>query len=311
MSEYVIETNQVTKRYPSVVALDHVNIHVKKGSIYGLVGDNGAGKTTLLKLLVGHSYPTAGEIRLFDCFGEKNLERCRRQIGAMIEQPGFYPNMTVEQMLEYYRIQKGVPGKGKVEEMLELTDIKDKRKTKCKNLSLGQKQRLGLAIAMIGEPQLLILDEPINGLDPSGIIEVRNLLRKLNTEKNITILLSSHILAELQQIATMYGFLNKGKLLEEISARELQEKCSDCIEIMVSDAEAFTVLLERFFPEERYQVMPSKSIRILNPIRKPEDFSQLAAEHSISVAGLQRMKSSLEDYYVNLKTGVQANAELY
>ena len=303
MSKYIIETDQVTKNYPSLVALDHVSIHVKKGSIYGLVGDNGAGKTTLLKLLVGQSYPTAGEIRLFGSFGEKELERRRKQIGAMIEQPGFYPNMTVEQMLEYYRIQKGIPGRGKVEEMLELTDIKEKRKTRCKNLSFGQKQRLGLAIAMIGEPQLLILDEPINGLDPSGIIEVRNLLRRLSTEKNMTILLSSHILSELQQIATMYGFLKKGRLLEEISAQALQEKCSDYIEIMVSDPEAFTVLLERFFPEESYQVLPSKSIRILKPIRKPENFSQLAAEHSISVAGLHRMKASLEDYYVNLKTG--------
>lgn len=303
MSEYIIETSQVTKNYPSVVALDHVNIHVKKGSIYGLVGDNGAGKTTLLKLFVGHSYPTTGEIRLFGRFGEKELERCRKQIGAMIEQPGFYPNMTVEQMLEYYRIQKGVPSKGKVEEMLELTDIKDKRKIRCKNLSLGQKQRLGLAIAMIGEPQLLILDEPINGLDPSGIIEVRNLLRRLNAEKNITILLSSHILAELQQIATMYGFLNKGRLLEEISAQELQEKCSDYIEITVSDVEAFTVLLERFFPEESYKVLPSRSIRILNSIRKPEEFSQLASEHGIRVSGLQRINSSLEDYYMNLKIG--------
>ena len=205
MNDYAIEAVQITKSYGSVLALDQVNLHVRTGSIYGLIGDNGAGKSTFLKLLAGHIFPTAGELRLFGQFAEQELRRCRRQMGAMIEQPGFFPNLTVEDTLEYYRIQRGIPGREKVEEVLKLTDIQEKRRAKCKKLSMGQKQRLGLAIAMIGEPRLLVLDEPINGLDPSGIIEFRALLLRLNREKNLTILLSSHILSELQQTATVFG----------------------------------------------------------------------------------------------------------
>lgn len=191
MNDYVIETKEVTKVYGSFLALDHVNIHVKRGSIYGLVGDNGAGKSTLLKLLAGHSYATEGEVQLFGKYGDKELADTRKKIGFIIEQPGFIPNLTVEQTLKYYCIQRGIPDRKKVDEMIKLTGIEEKRNSKCSNLSLGQKQRLGLAIAMLGEPQLLVLDEPINGLDPSGIIEMRNLLHRLNEEKNITILISS------------------------------------------------------------------------------------------------------------------------
>ncbi|WP_312369513.1 ABC transporter ATP-binding protein [Lachnoclostridium sp.] len=301
MNEYVIETKQITKAYGSLLALDHVNIHVSRGSIYGLVGDNGAGKSTLLKLLAGHSFSTEGELRLFGKYEEKELENSRKKIGCMIEQPGFFPNMTVEQTLKYYCIQKGIPDTKKVAEMLKLTGIAEKRKSKCKNLSLGQKQRLGLAIAMIGEPQLLILDEPINGLDPSGIIEFRNLLHRLNKEKNITILLSSHILSELQQIATVYGFLSKGRLIEEITSHALHEKCSDCIEIKVSDVEKYSVLLEKQFPKENYKVLPESNVRIYKPQEQAEVYSRLASENGVYITGMKTIQSSLEDYYMELK----------
>lgn len=306
MNEYVIETKQVTKAYDSLLALNHVNIHVGKGSIYGLVGDNGAGKSTLLKLLAGHSFATEGEICLFGKHEEKELQNVRKNIGCMIEQPGFFPNMTVEQTLKYYCIQKGIPDTKKIGELLMLTGIEEKRNSKCKNLSLGQKQRLGLAIAMMGEPQLLILDEPINGLDPSGIIEFRNLLQRLNQEKNITILLSSHILSELQQIASVYGFLSKGILIEEITSHALQEKCSDCIEITVSDIEKYTVLLEKEFPEENYRILPENNLRIYKPKKQGEIYSRIAAENGIYILGMQTIQSSLEDYYMELKKrGVQ------
>lgn len=160
MRERVIETTQITKTYGKVLALDHVDICVKRGDIYGLIGDNGAGKSTLLKLLAGHSAASTGEIRLLGEQGEKELQRARRRSGVMIEQPGFFGNLTVENNMEYYRIQKGVPGKEKVEEMLRMTGIWEKRKCRCKTLSMGMKQRLGLAMAMLGEPELLILDEP-------------------------------------------------------------------------------------------------------------------------------------------------------
>ena len=301
MNDYVIETKQVTKAYGSLLALDHVNIHVKRGSIYGLVGDNGSGKSTLLKLLAGHSYATEGEIQIFGKYGEKELECTRKKIGCMIEQPGFFPNMTVEQILKYYCIQKGIPDRKKVDKMVKLMGITEKRNSKCRNLSMGQKQRLGLAIAMMGEPQLLVLDEPINGLDPSGIIEFRNLLHRLNEEKNITILLSSHILSELQQIATVYGFLSKGILIEEISSHALLEKCSDCIEITVSDVEKYSVLLEKNSPKETFKVLPENNISIYRPQEKAEDHSKLASKNGIYITGMRTIQSSLEDYYMELK----------
>lgn len=230
MGQYIIETKQIVKSYGSLVALDHVSIHIGKGEIYGLIGDNGAGKTTLLKLLVGHIYPTSGEVELFGQRGEAQLQHCRRKVGAMIEQSGFFPDLSVERNLEYYRIQKGVKDKHKTEEILRLTGIWEKRRSKGKTLSMGMKQRLGLAIAMIRTPEVLILDEPINGLDPSGIIEFRNLLHTLNKEHGITILLSSHILTELQQTATTFGFLNKGKLVREVSRAQLDAENDSSLE---------------------------------------------------------------------------------
>ena len=301
MNGYVMETRQVTKTYGSLLALDHVNIHVRKGCIYGLVGDNGAGKSTLLKLLAGQSFPTRGEIEILGKHGQKDLENVRKQMGCMIEQPGFFPNMTVEQTLRYYCIQKGIPDKGRILEMMKMTGIYEKRKSKCGTLSLGQKQRLGLGIAMLGEPKILLLDEPINGLDPSGIIEFRNLLRRLNEEKRITILLSSHILAELQQIADVYGFLSRGVLLEEISTEELREKCADCIELSLSDTAGYCVFLEKTFPEENYKVLPQERVRIYAPKRPGEAYSRLAAEHEIAIKSMQILQSSLEDYYMKLK----------
>lgn len=299
---YAIETKQVSKSFGGLRALDNVSLHVRTGSIYGLIGDNGAGKSTFLKLLAGHIFPTSGEVRLFGRFGEKELQRCRRQTGVMVEQPGLFPNMTVEKTLEYYRIQKGIPGKEKVEEMLKLTKLTEKRKSKCRKLSLGQKQRLGLAIAIIGEPRLLILDEPINGLDPSGIIEFRRLLHRLNEEKQITILLSSHILTELQQTATCFGFLSKGKLLDELSAEALADKCADYLDIAVSDPETYAALLTRHYPNTSFQVLPDRTIQIRRCL-EPEVYSRLAMENGLVISALARHQSSLEDYYMNLKNG--------
>ncbi len=258
MNRYVIETKQITKTYnprSPFIALDHVDLHVSEGCIYGLIGDNGAGKSTLLKLLAGHIFPTNGELCLFGETEEKALCNIRKNIGCLIEYPCFVPGMTVEQTLHYYAIQKGVPDNKKIGEAIQLTGLSEKQHAKCKTLSLGQKQRLGLAVALLGEPQILILDEPINGLDPSGIVEFRSILQQLNEQKNITILLSSHILSELQHLATVYGFLNKGILLEEISSEALHAKCANCIELTVSDAEKYTVLLEKIFPEENYKVL--------------------------------------------------------
>lgn len=302
LSSYVIETRQVSKSYGPILALDRVSIHVKRGEIYGLIGDNGAGKTTLLKALAGF-IRVRGDVCLFEEWEERNLERARRQIGFMIEGPGFFPRLSVEKNIEYCRILKGIPGREGTEQILRLVGLWEKRKSRCEELSMGMKQRLGIAVAMVGEPQILILDEPINGLDPSGIHEFRQILHRLNQERGITILLSSHILPELQQTASTFGFLNRGKLVEEIGIQELKEKCADYIEIRVTDASVYAALLDRSFPREQYQVLPNGVIRLPNPKRSAEEYSRLALEHQIIVTGLERRQCSLEDYYMSLKGG--------
>lgn len=306
MWEYVIETNGLTKKFGSFTALDKVNLRVKKGDIYGLVGDNGAGKTTLMKLVSGLIYPDEGELSLLGACEKREQERQRRRTGVIIEEPGFYPQLSVEKNLEYYRIQKGIPDKKAVDELLETVGLADKRKKKGKTLSMGMKQRLGLAIALMGEPEILILDEPINGLDPSGIIEIRSLLLKLNREKRITILISSHILPELEHLATRYGFLEKGRLAAQITAEELKAQCSTYVEIKVSDCEKYTVLLEKELYHEDYQVLPGNVIHILNPEQEIGCYSRLAGENGIAVQGLSMQHISLEDYYMKVKAEVRA-----
>lgn len=301
MNTNVIETTQLTKTYGKLKALDHVDIHVPKGAIYGLVGDNGAGKSTLLKILAGQSFATSGEIALLGATGDKALRLARKHIGCLIEDTGCFPNMTVAQTLRYYSIQRGISDKRRAEEMLVLTGLVEKRRAKCGGLSMGQRQRLGLAIAMLAKPQLLILDEPINGLDPAGIIEVRTLLQRLNKEENMTILLSSHILAELEHIATHYGFLAHGQLVEEISAASLHEQCADYIALTVSDADAYAALFDRACPDERLQAMPDGVLRILAPKRPAAFYSKLATENGLTILGMQTVQGSLEDHYMEVR----------
>ena len=297
----VIETNGLTKRYAGVVALDGVSVAVRRGDVFGVVGDNGAGKTTLFKLLCGLAFPTAGEMRLFGAHLPRDLERQRARTGAIIESPGFYPGLSVEQNLECCRIQKGVPGKEAVGRLLEEVGLGYARGRACKDLSMGMKQRLGLAMALIGEPELLILDEPTSGLDPSGIVEMRALLLRLNREKGITVVVSSHHLAELEQMATVYGFLSHGRLLEQVSAEQLRARCADFIDIAVSDPAGYTVLLEKERPGERYQVLPDGAVRILDPQAGAEVYSGLASAHGMDVYRLERRTMSLEQYYLDLK----------
>ena len=301
MNTNVIETTRLCKVYSKLKALDNVSIHVPQGAIYGLVGDNGAGKSTLLKILAGQSFATSGSLSLLGCEGEKALRLARRHIGCLIEDPGFFPNMTVEQTLKYYSIQRGISDKRRADAMIALTGLEQKRRSKCSSLSMGQRQRLGLAIAMLGKPQLLILDEPINGLDPSGIIEIRSLLQRLNEEENMTILLSSHILSELEHIASHYGFLSHGQLVEEVSAKTLHEQCADYIALSLSDVDRYAAIFERHCPEEHCQVMPDYVLRIYQPQHTVEFYSNLATKNGLTILGLQTVQGSLEDYYMSLK----------
>ena len=277
----VIETRGLTKRYGGdVCALYDADVSVRRGDIFGVVGDNGAGKTTLFKLLCGLAFPTEGEVRLFGAHEPRELERQRTRIGSIIESPGFYPGLSVEKNLECCRIRKGVPGKDAVARVLDTVGLAYAKDRRCRTLSLGMKQRLGLAMALLGEPEVLILDEPTNGLDPSGIVEMRAFLQGLNRDKGITIVISSHHLSELEQTATTYAFLKRG---------------------CVSDAARFTALLEKELRHERYLVLLDGTVRIFDPAAGIEAYSGLAARAGMDVSKLERRKMSLEQYYLELK----------
>ncbi len=298
--EFIVKTVKLTKEYGQTVALKNADIAIRRGSIYGLVGNNGAGKTTFLKILAGQTHATGGSFILMGEDNEKGYKKARKRTGAIIENPGFYPKLSAKQNLEYYRIQRGIPGKDIVDRMLEQVGLSGAAKRKFEKLSLGMKQRLGLALALMGEPELLILDEPINGLDPAGIIEVRNFLLKLNQEKNVTIIISSHILTELQNIATDYGFLSKGELVEQISAEKLREKCKAFLEIKVTDAERYAALLETELLCSNYKVLPDGYIHILERVDNVSDYSALAVKHGIGLLSFEMKEINLENYYMNL-----------
>ncbi|MEG2246390.1 MAG: ATP-binding cassette domain-containing protein [Peptostreptococcaceae bacterium] len=301
----IIKTYKLSKTYGKDTVLSDINISIKQGDIYGLVGNNGAGKTSLLKILTGQSEATSGSFSLFSKSSNKDLSRVRRRTGVIIEAPSFYSNLTVEQNMEYYRIQRGIPGKDKIDKILKEVNLFDAKKKKFNDLSLGMKQKLGLALAMMTEPELLILDEPINGLDPYGIIEIRNLLLKLNKEKNITILISSHILTELSNIATRYGFLNKGILVEEISADEINKKCKSFLEVKVRNVNKLATLLEEKLGYKDYKVLPGEVIQIFDYNREPEKVSELAVYNKVGLIGLYEKSINLENYYMSLIGGVE------
>ena len=302
MSEIVLATHGLTRAYGQSRALDNVSITVEKGEIYGLVGRNGAGKTTLMRLVTGQSAPTAGSVELFGQTG-RELARARSRTGAMIETPSFAPFLTARENLEYYRIQRGIPGKGAVDEVLEAVDLRDTGKKKFKTFSLGMKQRLGLALALMNHPDFLILDEPINGLDPEGVAEFRALLRRLNQERQTTILISSHILTELSSVATCYGFVERGKLLEEISAQTLHEKCRTCLRLTVDDAPRAAMILQTRLGTDKFEVLPGNVIELYDCLDRPQAVSGALSAGGVALLGMEQKVADLEAYFLNLIGG--------
>ena len=306
MNRYVIETKQITKTYnprSPFIALDHVDLHVSEGCIYGLIGDNGAGKSTLLKLLAGHIFPTNGELCLFGETEEKALCNIRKNIGCLIEYPCFVPGMTVEQTLHYYAIQKGVPDNKKIGEAIQLTGLSEKQHAKCKTLSLGQKQRLGLAVALLGEPQILILDEPINGLDPIGIAEVRSFIRELCDLRGKTILISSHILSEIALLADDIGIIDHGILLEEESLAELEQKSSKHIRFTISDTAQAARILEHKFHENQFSIQDDHNLRLHNLDLPVGKVVTAFVENGLEVSEAHTCEESLEDYFKRVTGG--------
>ena len=271
--EYVLRTEGLTKRYGGRPAVNGVSLHVKKGAVYGLIGKNGAGKTTFMKMVAGLARPDGGQIELF---GSRDLERQRVRMGTLIEAPGLYKGMTARENLEVVRRAYGITERDCIEKMLVLTGLEHTGKKKAGAFSMGMKQRLGLAVALLGNPDFLILDEPINGLDPEGIHQMRELLLKLNRERNVTILLSSHILGELSRIATAYGIIREGELAEEFDAKELEVRCRRCQRLTVDNAERAAAVLEEQLHIREYDVPEASVIRIFEHL---EDSVEIGRAH--------------------------------
>lgn len=290
---YVIETKNLSKKFPNKLAVNKVNIHVEQGDIYGLIGKNGAGKTTSMKMILGTLFPTEGEILLF---GNNNLAKERQRIGSLIEAPGLYKNCTAFENMKRFSILYGGTDE-KIKEILEFVGLGDVGKRKAGQFSLGMKQRLGIALALLGDPELLILDEPINGLDPAGIKEVRDLILKLNQEKGVTFLISSHLLDELGKIATRYGIINNGELVDEISAVELQERCKTCLIIGVDDIKKAETLLKKEKLLDNYQVKEEK-LFIYSHLEDPSFFNKILVEGGVRVSQLTFSSNAFEEYFI-------------
>ena len=304
MNEVILKSYNITKKYGNQVAVNNVNMTIRKGEIYGFIGQNGAGKTTLIRLITGLIHKTGGEIELLGATGENELNKSRTMVGSLIETPSFYTNMTARENLEVSRLVRNIPGKKCIDEVLELVGLKDVEKKKVKNFSLGMRQRLGIANALMGNPKLLILDEPINGLDPMGIVEIRELLKKINKEKDMTILISSHILSELSELATTYGIISNGKLIEEITAEELAEKCRQYIDLKVDDTSRAVTLLERELGISDYEVLEDKKIKVFSNLENVGEVNSILSKSGVIVQSISIKGENLEEYFMNKIGGV-------
>lgn len=301
MSELLLQTRNLTKQYGRHRAVDDVNMHIKKGAIYGFIGRNGAGKTTCLKMISGLSAPSYGEIEMFGYKG-KDLQKVRSRVGCLIEAPGLYGNMSAFDNLNIKCKLTGIKKKGYIEELLKTVGLDAVGEKKTKHYSLGMKQRLGIALALVGEPDLLILDEPINGLDPQGIVEVRETIQKLAKERGMTICISSHILEELSKIATDYGIIHNGCLVQELTREELMKKCSERIELTLDNPkQAIPVLDDMGFSS--YQVIDKEHIYIFERLGESANLNMELAKAGIPVKGISITSEELENYFLRLTGG--------
>ena len=299
--EYVLTTHALCKNYQHFKALNGLSMNVPKGAIYGFVGKNGAGKTTLIRLICGLQTPSLGDYAIYGINGTaKEIVKARRRMGAIIEAPSLYQDMSAEENLKMqYRIL-GLPSFTGIPELLKLVGLEDAGRKKVKNFSLGMRQRLGIAVALAGDPDFLVLDEPVNGLDPQGIIEIRELILRLNKERQITVLISSHILDELSRIATHYGFIEKGRIVKEISAKELEASCRKCIRLEVSESKALARVLDSMQIE--YTILSDTGADVYTKIN-PTELVLALKEADCDVLSIREREESLESYYINLMGG--------
>ena len=296
----ILNTKNLTKTYKKKNAVSNLNMSINKGDIYGFIGKNGAGKTTTIKMIVGLAAPTSGEITLFE---SKSLNQGRRKIGTVIEAPAFVPNLTARQnMLIQWKLL-GNKNPAIIDEMLNLVGLDYVGKKKVKNFSLGMKQRLGIAMTLMGEPEFLVLDEPTNGLDPKGIVEVRELLQKLNEERGLTILISSHILSELAKLATRIGIIDDGVLLEEFSIDELDERCKSKLVVLVDDTEKAKDILAEQLNLNDYKVIDANTIEIYDKDVDSGTINTTLAKNDVVVNSISTSHADLEEYFLNVIKG--------
>lgn len=291
--EFIVETNNLTKRFGEKIAVNNVSMHIERGDIYGFIGKNGAGKTSTMKLLLGMSNPTSGDIKLFD---SNQLDKMRTKIGSLIEAPGLYKNCTAFENLKRYSLLFGGTN-GEIKEILKTVGLENTGGKKAGAFSLGMRQRLGIAIALLGNPELLILDEPINGLDPAGIKEIRDLILKLNSERQITVLVSSHLLDELSKIVTKYGIINNGRLVEEISAAELNERCRKYLEIECDDVNSAMAIVKKACREPNCEVRDNR-ILIYSDIVDKAALNKMLVASGVGVSKLAEVQSGFEDFFI-------------
>jgi ABC-2 type transport system ATP-binding protein len=303
LAEYILQTFGLTKQYGNYTAVNNVNMKIKKGDIYGFIGRNGAGKTTMIRMIMGLVTPTKGEIELFSRKGEKNMNAGLNRIGSIIEHPALYPDFTGYENMELRGKLLGIPDKKMIGSILEVVGLNDIGKKKVKHFSLGMRQRLGLALALLGNPDFLVLDEPINGLDPEGIVEMRKLLKKLNEEQGITILISSHILGELSKMATRYGVINNGTLVEEFTDQELKLKCRKYLSLRVSDSARASMVLEDVFKTANYEVMPDNVILVYDLLNMSGEICLELAKNNVKIYSIESKGDDLEEYFMKLMGG--------
>ena len=292
--EQMLKATNIVKMYGNKKVLDNVSMTINKGDIYGFIGKNGAGKTTFMRVILSLTYPKTGEVKLF---GDKTISQVGLKVGSLIEAPGLYKNLTAYQNLERFSILYGADV-SKIPEILKSVGLENTGKKKAKDFSLGMRQRLGIAIALLGDPELLLLDEPINGLDPEGIKEIRDLIVKLNKERNITILISSHLLDELSKVVTKYGIIDNGKMIEEISAKELHEKCKQKLTIEVDDVEKAKKILSKEVKEENIVVLSDYEIEIKDEVEKASKVNAALVKGGINVSAIYPNTDSLEEYFM-------------
>ena len=299
--EYVLTTQGLSKHYKDFKALDDLSMHVPKGAIYGFVGRNGAGKTTLIRLICGLQSPTAGTYALYGADSrDKGLSRARRRMGAVVEAPSIYLDLTARDNLREQLRVLGAPTDDGIPQLLKLVGLEDTGSKKARNFSLGMKQRLGIAVALAGDPDFLVLDEPVNGLDPQGIIEIRELILKLNRERRITVLISSHILDELSKLATHYGFIDSGRIVKELSARELEAACRKCLRVEVTDTRALARVLDQMGVD--YKILDDGQADLYAQMNISQLSRALDGE-GCELLSAQERDESLESYFVNLVGG--------